>query len=865
MLVNFKGEDMIRRSIACTKQNCGLPSALLLGILGVFPPVRADEVQDCERLFGRGQFEECLAKSNEALTAGRFGESFPIWQCRSLMALGRYSEAREAIEQHLPRQSSSIRLRMLAYDVLRRNGEVDRARAMLREINALVSRQSWRYTDPVDQVALGRAALLLGADPRQVLEVFYDRAKTAKPDLRETYLAAGELALAKHDYAIAAQSFAEGLKRNAEDADLHFGLARAFAPSDPEQTAKSLAEALRINPRHVPAMLFEADHLIDAEQYVAAAKRLDDVLATDHWNAEAWAYHAVLAHLAGDDAAEAVFRSMALRFWKANPEVDHLIGRKLSQKYRFAEGAAAQTRALAFDADFLPAKVQLAQDLLRLGHEDEGWRLADEVQQKDRYDVSSYNLVTLHDNMSKFRTLRDGKFVVRMDPREAELYGDRVLALLRRASEALCKKYGLELTEPVTVEIFPRQNDFAVRTFGMPGGAGYLGVCFGKVITANSPASQADHPANWESVLWHEFCHVVTLQLTRNKMPRWLSEGISVYEERQADRSWGQSMTPQYREMILKDELVPISQLSGAFLSPPTPVHLQFAYYESSLVVEFIVDRFGPAAVRAILRDLSTNTAINRAIEQHTGQSMDELEREFAAHVRSLADNLAPQADLDRESLPRAGRGGTASLRDWAEQNPKNVWGQLRLAAALIEERKWQDAKEPLRRAIELFPEYDGADNAYVQLAAVHRELNETADERQSLGKVVELDDAATSSLQRLAELAAAENDWKMASQWSERHMAVNPLVPAPHRLLARAGEELGRPDQAIAAYRRLLVLEPDDPAEVHYRLARLLFDRGDPAAKRHVLMALEEAPRFPAALELLLKMNRQSSGDKQE
>ena len=71
-----------------------------------------------------------------------------------------------------------------------------------------------------------------------------------------------------------------------------------------------------------------------------------------------------------------------------------------------------------------------------------------------------------------------------------------------------------------------------MRTFGLPGADGFLGVCFGRVITANSPASQGENPSNWESVLWHEFCHVVTLTKTHNKMPRWLSEGISVYEER---------------------------------------------------------------------------------------------------------------------------------------------------------------------------------------------------------------------------------------------------------------------------------------------------------------------------------------------
>ena len=105
-------------------------------------------------------------------------------------------------------------------------------------------------------------------------------------------------------------------------------------------------------------------------------------------------------------------------------------------------------------------------------------------------------------------------------------------------------------------------------------------------------------------MLWHEYTHVVTLGLTRNKIPRWLSEGISVHEELARDPTWGQRMTPRYREMILGGELAPIAKLSGAFLSPRTPEHLVFAYYQSALVVEFLVQRFGQEALRAVLRDL---------------------------------------------------------------------------------------------------------------------------------------------------------------------------------------------------------------------------------------------------------------------
>src|SRR6185312_12733551 len=97
------------------------------------------------------------------------------------------------------------------------------------------------------------------------------------------------------------------------------------------------------------------------------------------------------------------------------------------------EGSIYQKRALEIDPEYLPAKIQLCQDLLRLGDESEGWKLAAQIFTKDGYNVVAFNLVTLRDRLAGFRTLKDDGFVVRMDAREADLYGDRVLSLLRRA------------------------------------------------------------------------------------------------------------------------------------------------------------------------------------------------------------------------------------------------------------------------------------------------------------------------------------------------------------------------------------------------------------------------------------------------
>ena len=143
-------------------------------------------------------------------------------------------------------------------------------------------------------------------------------------------------------------------------------------------------------------------------------------------------------------------------------------------------------------------------------------------------------------------------------------------------------------------------------------------------------------------MLWHEFCHVVTLHKTNNRMPRWLSEGISVYEERQADAAWGQSLTPEYRQMILGQDLTPVSQLSGAFLNPSSPRHLQFAYFQSALVVEFLVEHYGLETLKRMLVDLGAGMPISHSLERYAG-SLQALDEQFAEYARQRARQFGPR------------------------------------------------------------------------------------------------------------------------------------------------------------------------------------------------------------------------------
>jgi len=830
-----------------------LPGLLVIAFLSGTAG-RGQTLEETQQAFISGRYETVIQTARTNLD-GAYVEAWRVLLVRSLLTLGRYAEAGTNALIGVDEFPSSMQLRLLAREAALFQNDQAGANRQLNGIRYLIERRSRVDQTGDNLVALGRALLLLDIEPRLALENCFQRAAALDPPVREAYLASGQLALDKHDFKLAADTFRAGLKKFPDDPDMNAGLGQAFETGDREEMLKALDAALAANSRQIQSHLVLADHFIDAEQYDEAEKQLGKVLEVNPARPEALAYQAVLAHLRNDLAEAERLRTKALLNWTNNPQVDYLIGSKLAQKYLFEEGATAQRRALAFAPDYVPARRQLAEDLLRLGQDEEGWKLAQEARAQDEYDVTSYNLSNLHDQMVKFRSVTNADFVLHMSPLEAQLYGNRALELLERAKAALCAKYGVELKRPTTVEIFPNQKDFAVRTFGMPGNPGYLGVCFGAVITANSPASQAPNPANWQDVLWHEFCHVVTLSDTRNRMPRWLSEGISVYEERQADPAWGEKMNLGYRDMILHDELTPLGELSGAFLQPKSAEALQFAYYESSLVVEFLVQQFGLEALKGILHDLRDGKELNQAIATRTVPLAD-LEKQFAGFVRSRAEALAPGVDLEKPPAEAK----EAEKKNWEKAHPDNYYVRVEKAERLLESKRWAEARSVLE-SLNYQGERRGENPLWLK-AAAERHLGDTNAELASLQKLAEREADFVDLQLRLIDLTAARKDWPAETKYAERLLQINPLIPAPYRALAEAGLGTGNAEQAIEAYRKLLLLEPSDPAEMHFQLARLLHARGgaESEAKRHVLQALEEAPRYRDAQRLLLEIEARSA-----
>ncbi len=594
--------------------------------------VRSDAFEEAQSLWLSGEYQECLDACQEELESNdSFKEKWYLLGIDAAMALGQYGTANSILEDGLEdRRVSGIKLFPAGHSVALFNNQQDIAAEYLEKSVPYINSVRYSNVAPDSLVYLGRAALILEVDPRVVLEVFYDAGMKASPPLRDSFLAAADLALEKEDYAVAENTVKEALVHFPDDADLLFRWAQALGGSGNDQMGQVLNQALEANPNHIDSLLSLVDHSIDAEDYQQADEIAQRIHSINPHQPEAWAYKAVMAHLENDFNGEQAYRQKALEHYTDNPKVDHIIGKKLSQKYRFKEGALYQEASLKLSETYTPAQMQLAQDFLRLGKESEGWDMAHAIHEKDGYNITAFNLMQLKTVIEGFTTLESEDFILRMESHEADIFGNQVLSLLTEAKATLCDKYDFDLDHPIVVEMFPNQSDFGVRTFGMPHNPGFLGVCFGDVITANSPSSAIGHDSNWKAVLWHEFCHVITLNITQNKMPRWLSEGISVFEELEKDASWGQHMTPDYRQRILRDTMTPIASLSGAFLNASSGQDMQFAYFQSSLVVAYVVEAYGLDALKATLRDLGKGIPINKALSTHTTE-VEELDRLFVS------------------------------------------------------------------------------------------------------------------------------------------------------------------------------------------------------------------------------------------
>ena len=694
----------------------------------------------------------------------------------------------------------------------------------------------------LDWLALGIAYRVLGRrTPAQFKDALaaLDRAAQADSNLIEAHLRLGELFLAKYNAPDAKAAFATALRRDPDNGRAVLGQARV-AQFEGNPVAFSLALRLvKAAPGLAGGPILLARTELDAESLDSADAMAGRAVGLDSLALEAWSIRATVALLRRDSAAyHQIEAGVAVRHRR--PALFYAeVAEALARQRQYAEAAVIARRGVALDADDPSALTALGTNLLRLGQIDSGRAGIDRAFARDPYNLWNKNTLDLLDALAGYRTVGSGRFVFVAAPDEADLLALYLGPLLERAYDSLAARYHYRPPTPIRIELYRRHADFSVRTVGLAG-LGALGVSFGSVLAMDAPSARPVGEFNWGSTAWHELTHAFTLGASGHRVPRWLTEGLSVLEERRAREGWGAGPTRAFVAAWKGGRLNPVTRMNDGFVRPRGQADVIFAYYQASLLCEYVERSHGPEAILRMLAAFRDGASNDAAITAGVGMPVAELDRRFSEWMKTRFTDAAKGVGIIQDS--------TAA--------PGEIDQLLERAATLKQQGQSDGAIPLLERADRLFPDMADPDSPPWALAQLYDQKGQSAKAIEYLKRAVRLNESQYQASRRLGQLSAAAGDWGESLAAFDRAIFIHPYDPALHQEAAGAAVAAGDRARVIVERKAVVALHPTDRAEAWYQLAVAYRDAGDrESARREVLRALEEAPSFEKAQTLLLEL----------
>ena len=225
--------------------------------------------------------------------------------------------------------------------------------------------------------------------------------------------------------------------------------------------------------------------------------------------------------------------------------------------------------------------------------------------------------------------------------------------------------------------------------------------------------------------------------------------------------------------------------------------------------------------------------------------------KDTAAAIQAALGISPAQFDTDFEKYVDGELGEVvAQFEPWQEAQSE--------AHQSLADEQWQAAAEQATRAIELYPDYVDEGSPYLVKARAQRELEQPMLAAETLQEYRRRGGHDPDALISLAKGLAEAERTADAIDVLEDVLMVAPLREAVHSELGDRLLAAGRADGAAVEYRALLAMQPNDLADAHYRLAKAYFALDDRAKSReHLLYALEIAPHYREAQQLLLEIVR--------
>ena len=875
----------------------GQATGLLLAALVVGPSlpagVAAQTVESAREAWQVGQYQQAIqAYKTLANRAGPPPEAHRDL-ARVLLEVGRTDEA----ERHLQEAGGGPQLANALGEVLLATGKWDAAEAAFRaaangrasdavEARANLAELLWdrgRHAEAMrlfdgfidlynrggrlsapELIAVGRAVRRLGVTNPQLFKdalVAFDQAAQAAPGDPLPTILAGELFLEKYNATEAHTSFKEALARNPNHPRALLGEARALTFDGAPGATDLIERALATNPRSAEAHALLAQLALSAEDFDKSFQESATALALNPGSPDALAVLGAARFLAGDRAAFESARARALTINPADADFFATVSEMSVHLRRYEEAVTMAAQGAALDSLSWSTLGLLGMNQLRMGTIDEGRANLDRAFKGDPFNVWFKNTLDLLDTFTRYQTVPTAHFVLFLRGDESDLMAPYVGAIAEEAYTALENRYGTEPPTPIRLELFPRHADFSVRTLGLTG-LGALGVAFGSVLVMDSPSAREPGEFNWGSTLWHELAHAFHMGMTANRVPRWFTEGLAVHEQRSARPGWGHPVTPSFLAAYREGKLPPASDLNQGFMRPDYPEKVIHSYFLASMVFAWMEQEHGMDAAILMLGGYAAGKDTRGLVREVLGLDLKDFDQAIDAYVRTrYADAFRSTAPVDDALPPRDAP--LEAVQAAARRHPRHFPSRLRFGQMLAGAGRPDEAEVELKAALQLFPTYAELGGPYLYLARIHRERGELERAAAALAQLGNLNESAYEVHTMEADVRTQVGDLAGAAQALERAVLINPFRVEVHQQLAELCASLGKHGQAVQERRAVVALNPVDRADAHYKLARALFEADQlDDARREVVRALEVAPSYEEALELLLEL-RAAAGNR--
>jgi tetratricopeptide (TPR) repeat protein len=194
-------------------------------------------------------------------------------------------------------------------------------------------------------------------------------------------------------------------------------------------------------------------------------------------------------------------------------------------------------------------------------------------------------------------------------------------------------------------------------------------------------------------------------------------------------------------------------------------------------------------------------------------------------------------------------------MRSRIESEPRDFQAFLQLGIVLFKEENYEQAITYLNLAHEILPSYTGYPSPPLVLSQIYDREGDKVAQLEQLEILLDNQQHDYESSMTLANASVEAGDIEKANYFLDRALQIDPYRIDVHRLKAQYAELIEDPQLAVVEHEVLVKLDINDPVEAQTNLAEAYLNNGQiDDAKRNVLTALEIAPSYLRAQQILLR-----------